>query len=174
MVLGRAHRRRACGDLRQAGFHDVAAYRLVTLIDAVEDGQGVHDVAAQGRLLARPVEAASPVPQLPQMRAVGRRGDMVDASVADRAGALVVVDEQCRGQHQAGHAVLEAGGRLYGDHPAGVVPDQVEPAEAERLDQISRRVREPLHSVRPGGLRGRPVAQSVHGDRSTRRPAALI
>lgn len=84
MVPGRAHGERACGDLWQAGLHDIAAYRLMSLLDAVEDGQRVHDVPSQSRLLAGTVEGASLVPQLPQMRAVRRGDDMVDATAPAR------------------------------------------------------------------------------------------
>ncbi|MEV6881156.1 hypothetical protein [Streptomyces sp. NPDC051135] len=78
---------RAGGELWQARLPDAAAYRLRALLDAVEDGQRVHDVPPWSRLLAGTAEGASLVPQLPQMRAVRRGADMLGSCVGfDQVG----------------------------------------------------------------------------------------
>ncbi|WP_405483576.1 hypothetical protein [Streptomyces sp. NBC_00009] len=70
----------------------------MALFDAVEDGQRVDDIAGEGRLLARTVEAAGLVPQFLQVRAVGLRVDVVDPGVRARCAPLLVVDERSGGE----------------------------------------------------------------------------
>lgn len=128
-------------------------------------GQRVDHEPVEGGLLSLLVETATAVPQLQQVRAVGLGDDVVDGLALARRAALLVVDEGRAGQQEARDPVLVAGGELHRDHSARVMAHEVEPFQAERLDQRVRGVGEALDRVRTVGLRGGAEAQGVHGDR---------
>lgn len=79
-VVGGTDCERARGDLRQAWFHDIAAYRLVALLDTVEDGQRVDGARRRSAVRPRSADRAG------AGRQPRRRGESAPARAARDAG----------------------------------------------------------------------------------------